>query len=104
MELQEIQLTEADFNLLIEGLDSLPEKGAAGLIMASLTGKLMAGDNPRHQAEVDKAIARHEKEHEARKKAIDEDIALLKGKLILLKRYLVTNGALKTVNKIVGNE
>jgi hypothetical protein len=34
---------------------------------------------------------------------MEEEITLLKSKLILLKRYLVTNGALKTANKIVGN-
>jgi hypothetical protein len=103
MELNEIQLTETDFNLLIEALNALPEKGEAGLLMANLVGKMMAGPNQRHQNEVEKTLKKHEDEHTAKKKAMEEEITLLKSKLILLKRYLVTNGALKTANKIVGN-
>lgn len=104
MNLQEIQLTEADFNLLIDGLDALPEKGAAGLMMGSLIGSLLAGNDPRMQASVDKTVKRQEDAHAAKKKAIEEEITLLKSKLILLKRYLITNGALRTTNKILGNE
>lgn len=104
MELQEIQITESDFNLLIEALDALPDKGAAGLIMGSLVGKLLAGDDTRLQAMADKTVKKQEEEFEAKKKAREEDIILLKSKLVLLKRYLITNGALKTTNKILGNE
>lgn len=104
MNLQEIQLTEADFNMLIDGLDALPEKGAAGIMMGSLIGGLLAGNDPRMQASVDKTVKKQESDHMARKKAIEEEVTLLKSKLILLKRYLATNGALKTANKILGNE
>lgn len=104
MNLQEIQLTETDFNMLIDGLNALPEKGSAGIMLGSLFGQVMAGNDPRAQAAVEKTVKKHEIAHETKKKELEEEITLLKSKLILLKRYLVTNGALKTTNKILGNE
>lgn len=104
MELGDIQLTEADFNLLIEGLTALPEKGEAGIMMGGLVGHLMAGNDPKTQRAVEATVKKHEDAHKAKKAALEEEIILLKSKLVLLKRYLITNGALKTANKIVGNE
>lgn len=104
MDLQDIQLTEADFDMLIEGLDALPDKGSGGRILAELMGGIMAKDDPRMQAGVDKILGKNDAKKEAQKKQLNEDITLLKSKLILLKRYLITNGALKTTNKILGND
>lgn len=103
MNLEDIHLTEEDFNMMIEAIEYLPEKGQMGLMMASLTGKLMAGNDPRAQAAVEKTIKKHEDELEAKKKSRAEDLAILKSKLILLKRFLITNGALAAAQKIVNN-
>lgn len=104
MDLQEIQLTETDFNMLIDGLDALPEKGAAGLMLADLVGNMIAGNDPRMRATVEKEMGKHEAERAKKKAQLSEEIALLKSKVIMLKRFLITNGALKTTNKILGNE
>lgn len=104
MNLQDIQLTEQDFDMLIEGLGVLPEKGSTGIMLAELVGGMIAGNDPRANAIVDQHLNKEKRGREEKKKQQAEEITLLKSKLILLKRYLVTNGALKTTNKILGNE
>lgn len=104
MELQDIQLTEADFDMLIEGLDVLPEKGSVGRLLAELTGAMLAKGDPRMQKAVDETLNKGNVKDASKKKQLNEDITLLKSKLIMLKRYLITNGALKTTNKILGND
>lgn len=104
MDLQDIQLTEADFDMLIDGLDALPEKGGVGRMLAELTGAMLAGNDPRMKKAVDETLNKDQREKSAKKKQLSEDITLLKSKLIMLKRYLITNGALKTTNKILGND
>lgn len=104
MDLQDIQLTEADFDMLIEGLDVLPEKGSTGMLLAELVGGMLGDKDPRMQKAVDATLNKDKAKKEAHKKQLREETTLLKSKLIMLKRYLITNGALKTTNKILGND
>lgn len=101
MNIQELQLTEQDFDLIIAGLNELPNKGFAGLMLGAMFKGIMTKDDPEAKAkyEIEQKAEQHRVECE--KKALDEDISVLKGKLIMLKRFLVTNGALKTVDDII---
>ena len=40
-ELKHLNLTEKDFDLMVEGLDSLPEKGMAGELLGDLFGSML---------------------------------------------------------------
>lgn len=95
MNLQDIQLTEQDFDMLIEALKVLPEHGSAERALSEIMGNLIAGDDPRLKAHLENEIKKRDKKLAETKKKIEEDAILLKSKLIMLKRYLITNGALK---------
>jgi len=45
-ELKQLNLTEHDFDLLVEGLDALPERGLAGEMMGDLFGAIAGCCSP----------------------------------------------------------
>lgn len=101
MNIQELQLTEQDFDLIIAGLNELPNKGFAGLMMGAMLKGIMTKDDPEAKAKYEMEQKAEQLKVEREKKELDENISVLKGKLIMLKRFLVTNGALKAVDDIV---
>lgn len=101
MNIQELQLTEQDFDLIVAGLDELPNKGFAGLMMGALIKGMISKDDPEARAKFEADQKSEQLKVEREKKALSEDISVLKGKLIMLKRYLSTNGAIKTVDDII---
>lgn len=97
MELKDLELTEQDFNLILDGLTALPEKETAGNMLHDLMIHMFLSDKSvlaKHELE---AKERKQKE-KAGKQALKEDIKILEGKLIMLKRYLQSQNALKEVN------
>jgi len=68
-ELQQLNLTEKDFNLIIEGLDAISEKGLAGELMFGIIGAM--------------------------------EVKILQGKLLMLKRYLISQAALRESQDII---
>lgn len=100
-DLKTLNLTERDFQLMVDGLDCLPNKNMAGEMMGDLLIGLIAKDDDeaqekfKRERELDRAKRQREKD------GMVEDIKILQGKLLMLKRYLIENSALKeTVNII----
>ncbi|HTF19344.1 MAG TPA: hypothetical protein VK658_14790 [Chryseolinea sp.] len=100
-----INLSEADFKLIIDGLEALPEKG--GLTAADM---LMGVMEIKPSDDADSVIAKlkreKQKQQEVKRAAVDkmrEDVRVLQGKIILLKRYLAEQGTLNEVHNILNN-
>jgi len=107
MEIKDLELTESDFDLLVEGLDTLPEKGAMGEVMGVLFDGLLGDKLDRQSPAYIEMQQKKEKESRIKKQKADarkDEIAILKGKMILLKRWLITQGAVKQTNDIIGND
>lgn len=97
-----VGLTAEDFDTCIEGLDAIPEKGMAQELMHGTLGLLfgtMANDQRRK--EMEQQFKGKMKTMEQRVAARKDDLTILKSKLILLKRLLLSNEALRTVNEIL---
>jgi len=101
MDIKHLELTEQDFALLLEGLESLPEKGTAGEMMGMLLEGMITDKSPEAQAKMKYERERRSKELQKKRDDQKEDIRILQGKLIMLKRWLQTQGALKAVDDIV---
>lgn len=102
-QLKNLDFTENDFQLLIDGLDALPEKGTLSVIMAELVKvPILTSESQAKEAaaRVKKAFDRLDVE----KKLMMEDIRILQGKLYLMKRFLVENNLLKKASDIVNNK
>ncbi len=100
--LQTLDLTEKDFDLIISGLDHLPHKNDAGEIFSDLMISVMGDKLSKGAAEEleKKRAEKYRKLKEEQRDMID-DIRILQGKLLLLKRYLKQEHALKEANDII---
>lgn len=99
--MRNLELTESDFKLMIDGLDALPEKGIASDMMGFMLDGLLADKNPEA---ADKRVRERElkaKTEDSKKEELRENIKILQGKLLMLKRYLIEIDGLKQVNEIL---
>ena len=93
--LKHLNLTERDFELIIDGLEELPNKNAIGEMM----GDLLLGVVSKIKRERDERINLKKKEQLLMK----EDIKILQGKLLMLKRYLIEQDAFNQAIDIVNH-
>lgn len=98
-QLKELNLTENDFQLLVDGLDALPEKGAAGNIMVDLLGMSMLEGEAR--AEFEKKRDEDNKKRDREKQILIENVRILQGKLLMMKRLLIEGGIIKEANQLI---
>jgi hypothetical protein len=97
-----VGLTAEDFDTLIEGLDVLPEKGMAQEVMSG-TMQLMLSKigGSSVQKEVERRLKDSAQKLQQKADARKDDLVILKSKLILLKRLLLSNDALRQANEIL---
>ncbi|MGB0521440.1 MAG: hypothetical protein ACPGJS_00700 [Flammeovirgaceae bacterium] len=89
--MKDLDLTEKDFDLLIQGLENLPNKGQIVEFMGDLLGTMLAKDNEQAMDEFKMDREKERQERELKQKELNEDIGILKGKLLMFKRYLKNN-------------
>lgn len=100
--LKHLNLTDKDFEMIVQGLEQLPHKNDTAEIMGELLISAFAKDD----AHADKM--KSERENRMRKmqddkKQIIEDVRILQGKLLMLKRYLLENNLLSQANDIINH-
>lgn len=100
-DLKNLQLEEKDFDLLLKGLEVLPSSDLAGEMMIDLFSMAFAKDDPEAKQKLleDKENRKRAKEKE--KQHLIEEVKILQGKLLLLKRYLIQNNLLKDAENIL---
>ncbi len=106
MELQHLELTEKDFQMIIQGLDCLPDRGAVGEFMMDMIVGILPTRNETEEMKKERLIReREEKERkkEKEKEILKEDIRILQGKLLQLKRFLQQEGAIKGAYDIINH-
>lgn len=103
MEIKDLQLTENDFKLLIDGLEALPNTDMAGEMMVDLIAGIIGEGKKEDQRarEYEQKKNRERAEKEKIKQALKEDIKILQGKLLMFKRYLIEANALHQVNEML---
>lgn len=102
MDIKNLELTERDFQLLVDGLDHLPSKDMAGEMFEGLMMGLLKKDGETHQmSEFEKKRLAEKAKKDRDKEALKEDIKILQGKLLMFKRYLIQQDALKQVDDIL---
>jgi hypothetical protein len=96
-----LNLTEEDFKLLVDGLDALPEKGFAGEMMGDLLiGLISKGGEEEKERLMKERQAKREKLDKG-KEIMKENIKILQGKLLMLKRYFQENDILKQTYEVL---
>lgn len=102
IDIKNLDLTKKDFDMLIEGLEHLPHKSDAGEMIGDLMTAMLTNKDNKNDVE---KMKREREEKYKKKKEQDheliEDIRILQGKLLTLKRYLKQEGALKEAEDII---
>ena len=101
--LEDIKLTEKDFELLVEGLEVLPNKDVAGEMMGELLLSALKPDKKEGEGYSEFMVKREQEKLESKKKKelLIEDVRILQGKLLQLKRFLHANNLLSKVHEIL---
>ena len=93
MDIKDINLSEEDFKTIFDALECLPERGAAGSILGGLMGTLIPEGKVREEYE--KRAEQMERKRQREKEILTENVRLLQGKLIMLKRHMIENDLLR---------
>lgn len=95
-----VGLTAEDFDLLLKGLDAIPEAESSSSMSLELLKILMSPT----KVHADQSVTKFEKKMAELRKLQDakkEDYIVLKSKLILLKRLLSGNEAVRMANDLL---
>ena len=101
-QLKHLNLTEKDFDMIVEGLDHLPNKTLPGEMLKDMMSAMLTKDKESME-KLTHDRERKYKEMENNKRELREDIKILQGKLLMLKRYLMQEGALKDTYDIINH-
>ena len=93
-DLKSLNLTSDDFKMLIDGLDALSERGAAGEMMGELLMASLMKDDEEAKSKMEKEREERREKQKREKEQIHENVRILQGKLLMFKRYLQDNDLL----------
>lgn len=97
-----VGLTAEDFDTCIKGLDAIPDKAKAEEGMRAVMGLMLSSMlSDRNRKEMEQHLKRKMDDLDKKCAAEKEDLIILKSKLILLKRLLLSNEAVKMANDIL---
>lgn len=102
MELKDIKFTKEEFDLLIKGIEGLPNHDTAGDLMTGLLECMISEKiSPEAQAKRDREKSIKEQTKKREKEALKENCWILQAKLIQLRRYLEQNKLLAEAQDII---
>jgi hypothetical protein len=99
--IKNLNLTDKDFKMLVDGLDALPHAGRTGeMLMDIMTSTVLAG---KIGEEAKKKMDAERRKEDIKKEMLIEDAKILQGKLLMLKRYLTENRLMNDVDDVLKN-
>jgi hypothetical protein len=104
MELKDIKFTKDEFDMLIKGIEVLPNQDAASDIMSGLLDCILSdkiSNEARAKMEMEKA--RKEKKKQIENEILKENCCILQSKLIQLRRFMEQNDLLVQAQEIINN-
>lgn len=93
--LKDLNLTSEDFEMLIEGLEALPDRDSAGELLGDMVLLSLTKGDEEAKAAMEKDRNERKEKKEAERKVVLEKIKYLKGKLFMLEHYMKSNNMLK---------
>lgn len=102
MDLKDLKFTKEDFDMLIKGIEGLPNQDTAGELMSGLLDAMLGGKlPPEERAKMKEKHRRERMEKEKMKETLREDCYLLQAKLIRLRRYMEQNDLIMEAQDII---
>lgn len=101
-QIKQIELTEEDFKMLYDGLEALPTKDIAGDMIGMMFSGLITDETKR--AEHDLRMKREMEAKDKKRQQLIENVRILQGKILTLKRLLVSNRLMKDVDGLINGK
>lgn len=86
-----------------DGLDQIPNKNQVGELMGDLMMGMLTKDDPETHAKIKLERDERLKKAKREKDLIIEEVKILQGKLLMLKRYLIEQDAFSQANDIINH-
>lgn len=100
-EIQNLNLSESDFKMINDGLESLPSRDLAGDVMMSILGAAFLKDDPAEKQKFLDERKSEEAKKKREKELLIEEVRILQGKMLMLQRFLRMNGLLDDAKGII---
>lgn len=101
MQTTELELTEADYKLLIDGLDALPNRSSSSEFLHDLIVDLLGKTHPEQAMRLKRERELENKKINDAREALIEEVRILQGKLFCMKRINLQNKAVNATNDIL---
>lgn len=95
--IKNIELTITDFELLLKGLGSIAKSEASTEVLGDLFKSMMFMDKPEVLKEIEREEAIKKAKVKREREIMNENIQLLQGKMIRLKRILIENNLMESL-------
>lgn len=99
--IKDLNFSDEDIKLLLDGLEALPSRHVAGDMMLAMLDGMIEGNSPEAKERRQKAMQDRENKQKAETERLAEETIILRGKLLMFKRYLLQESALKQTNDII---
>lgn len=103
MDIKDLELSDSDFKLIVDGLDSLPNKDFGGEIIGMMFEGMLTDKSPEAAEKMKRDRELKSAKDKQKKEILIEEIKILQGKLLMFKRWLAQEGALKQTIEILSH-
>jgi hypothetical protein len=102
--MENLELTDAEFKMLVDGLAMLPFKRNSGSSLYDmLINVIDLHETPEEKRKREQAVKVQREKDAADLETLIEDVRVLQGKLITYKRYMAEQNGLNKTNKIIND-
>lgn len=94
-------LSEEDFDLIVKALEALPNAKDSGLILGTIMGSILSNEG--NKGEIEDHLKKREGELDKEKQRVTEEVRILQGKILTMKRAMIANDLLAGAKDILKN-
>lgn len=95
--IKNLELSRQDFDLIIKGLESIAKSESSTEMLQGMFKAILLGDKPDILNEVERKEAIEKAKRKREADIMNENIQLLTGKIIKLKRLLIENDLMESL-------
>lgn len=101
LSVKDLELTNEDFAMLMDALEHLPAKNMGNEILSAMMDATLASRSPQQKAEIERKRKTEAENMRKERNDVIEQVRLLQAKIIMMKRLLIQENALKEANDIL---
>lgn len=101
LSVKDLDLTTEDFTMLMDALEHLPFKNTGNDVVDAMMDGVLAAHSPEKKDEISRKRKVKLAQDQRERADVIEKIRLLQAKIIMIKRVMIQENALKEANEII---